>query len=112
MITFKNKPWQFGASRTAGPPRILLDVYCPATKQMAQPVTWAPSKLYEIVPSMMALEEVEAQSLIDALWQVGVRPSNGEGSTGKLAATENHLDDMRAMVAQLTDTPLPTRKVP
>jgi len=40
----------------------------------------------------------EAQSLMDALWYAGVRPSNGEGSTGKLAATEYHLEDMRRLV--------------
>jgi hypothetical protein len=44
------------------------------------------------------MREEEAQSFIDALWEAGVRPSNGEGSTGKLAATENHLNDMRKIV--------------
>ena len=37
----------------------------------------------------------EAQRLVDELWQCGVRPSEGTGSAGALAATERHLADMR-----------------
>ena len=37
----------------------------------------------------------EAQRLVDELWQCGVRPSEGTGSSGSLAATERHLADMR-----------------
>lgn len=32
------------------------------------------------------------QSLIDQLWYLGLRPTEGHGSTGQLAATERHLD--------------------
>ena len=41
---------------------------------------------------------VPAKRLIDALWDAGVRPSNGEGSAGQLGATERHLEDMRKLV--------------
>ena len=44
------------------------------------------------------LQPEEAQSLMDALWYAGVRPASGEGSTGQLAATERHLEDMRTLV--------------
>lgn len=37
----------------------------------------------------------EGQSLMDELWQVGLRPSEGTGSAGSLAVTERHLADMR-----------------
>ena len=40
----------------------------------------------------------EAQQLTDALWEAGARPTNGAGSTGQLAATEYHLEDMRRLV--------------
>jgi hypothetical protein len=40
----------------------------------------------------------EAQSLIDELWVIGLRPSEGTGSAGALAATQRHLEDMRALV--------------
>ena len=36
-----------------------------------------------------------AQLLIDELWRCGLRPSEGAGSAGSLAATERHLKDMR-----------------
>ena len=37
----------------------------------------------------------EAQELMDQLWYVGIRPTEGTGSTGSLAATQKHLEDMR-----------------
>jgi hypothetical protein len=36
-----------------------------------------------------------AQQLMDALWQCGLRPSEGTGSAGSLKATETHLKDMQ-----------------
>lgn len=43
-------------------------------------------------------EAEEAQSLMDELWRAGLRPTEGRGSAGSLAATERHLEDMRALV--------------
>jgi len=39
-----------------------------------------------------------AQSLMDDLWECGLRPSEGTGSAGALAATQKHLEDMRKLV--------------
>jgi hypothetical protein len=39
----------------------------------------------------------EAQQLMDNLWQCGFRPTEGKGSAGQLAATDRHLQDMRAI---------------
>ena len=39
-----------------------------------------------------------AQRLMDELWRVGVRPSNGESNAGQLGALERHLEDMRKLV--------------
>jgi len=36
-----------------------------------------------------------AQTLMDDLWNVGIRPTEGTGSAGSLRATEKHLQDMR-----------------
>jgi hypothetical protein len=45
---------------------------------------------------------------MDQLWQCGLRPSEGTGSAGSLAATQRHLEDMRALVFQHVDvTKLP-----
>lgn len=46
----------------------------------------------------MRLSHDEARDLMDALWGAGVRPSNGEGNTGQLGATQKHLEDMRTLV--------------
>ncbi len=45
-----------------------------------------------------SLERAEAQSLMDELWHCGLRPTEGTGSAGSLAATQKHLEDMRAIV--------------
>ena len=47
------------------------------------------------------LRKDEAQQLMDELWRAGLRPSEGTGSAGSLAATERHLADMRALVFKL-----------
>lgn len=39
----------------------------------------------------------EAQELMDNLWRCGFRPTEGKGSAGQLAATDRHLQDMRAI---------------
>lgn len=45
----------------------------------------------------LELGHTGAQSLMDELWNAGIRPSEGSGSTGQLAATERHLADMRRL---------------
>lgn len=45
----------------------------------------------------LSIEPTAAQMLMDELWQCGLRPSEGSGSAGSLAATEAHLKDMRAI---------------
>jgi hypothetical protein len=50
------------------------------------------------IPPALNLSESEAQQLCDALWEAGIRPTNGAGSTGQLAATQDHLADMKKIV--------------
>ena len=49
----------------------------------------------------MALTSQAAQMLMDELWRCGLRPSEGAGSAGSLAATERHLKDMQAVAMGL-----------
>ncbi len=49
-------------------------------------------------PVAMRLEHFEAQALMDRLWMAGLRPTEGSGSAGALAATERHLKDMQTLV--------------
>lgn len=48
-------------------------------------------------PPTMELSEGEAQGLIDALWQAGYRPNNGESSLQHIEALKHHLEDMRKL---------------
>lgn len=49
----------------------------------------------------MRLRNEEAQQLMDELWRCGLRPSEGTGSAGSLAATEKHLADMQRIAMGL-----------
>lgn len=53
-----------------------------------------------IVPpsSILEFDCTVAQTLMDDLWDCGVRPTEGKGSAGAMAATEKHLGDMRKLV--------------
>lgn len=41
---------------------------------------------------ILTTDQNALQSLMDELWHLGIRPTEGHGSTGQLAATEKHLD--------------------
>jgi hypothetical protein len=52
----------------------------------------------DLLPEPMKMSLEEAQSLMDNLWDCGIRPTEGPGSAGSLAATRYHLEDMRKLV--------------
>ena len=54
---------------------------------------------YDISP-VCNIDKNAAQQLMDDLWQCGLRPTEGAGSAGSLAATKKHLDDMRKIVSK------------
>jgi hypothetical protein len=37
---------------------------------------------------------------MDELWHLGIRPTEGHGSTGQLAATEKHLNHLERLLDQ------------
>lgn len=49
-------------------------------------------------PVSINLDMTQAQALMDRLWTAGLRPTEGSGSAGALAATERHLMDMQQLV--------------
>lgn len=56
-------------------------------------------KLYETnVQPPITLNKTAAQGLMDSLWDCGLRPSEGFGSAGCLAAIQRHLEDMRTLI--------------
>lgn len=76
----------------------------------AMPVTFFSednSKVGTEAQPFMSVDRDSAQRLMDELWNVGLRPSEGSGSAGSLAATERHLADLRAIVQKTMDVKLP-----
>lgn len=49
----------------------------------------------DYAPAAVTLKVEQAQQLMDSLWDCGLRPSEGTGSAGALAAVERHLADMK-----------------
>lgn len=62
----------------------------PLTLQKIEPGVYAQEPTF-------SLDQTGAQLLMDELWHCGLRPSEGSGSAGSLAATERHLKDMQAI---------------
>jgi hypothetical protein len=48
-----------------------------------------------ILDATIRMQAREAQSLINALWQAGIRPHDYANPNGELARMEAHLNDMR-----------------
>ncbi len=69
---------------------------------VAQAVTMRSIEPNEYAPDVLvSLTRDEAQALMDELWNVGLRPSEGTGSAGAMAATQKHLDDMQGIAIGL-----------
>ncbi len=73
----------------------------PGTLLAANPIVFtevAPENF--ISPPAVLLPNRVAQELMDQLWDCGVRPSEGSGSAGALAATQAHLRDTQTYLAR------------
>ncbi len=57
-------------------------------------------------PPTFSLGMKAAQQLMDDLWRCGLRPTEGSGSAGSLAATERHLADLQKIVFAEKPAPL------
>lgn len=65
-----------------------------------------PEDLGIAIPTLMSIGHHEAQIIMDDLWECGIRPSEGSGSAGQLKSTQDHLKDMRKIVAKQLDVNL------
>jgi hypothetical protein len=72
----------------------------PHQTHVAQPLVMAPAPEGGECPPFLMLGYETAQRLMDEFWNCGLRPSEGAGSAGAMAATQKHLADMRAIVAE------------
>ncbi len=64
-------------------------------------ITWEKHSREMVEAPTLDLYHAEAQTLMDDLWQAGLRPTEGSGSAGQLAATQRHLEDMRTLALKL-----------
>jgi hypothetical protein len=65
---------------------------------VAKPLLFVEQDMAAFSEPCIRLGITEAQKLMDELWNCGLRPSEGTGSAGALAATERHLKDMQRIV--------------
>jgi hypothetical protein len=94
-----SKPWHQGIDVSI---RVKEDGYY----ALADPLVMAEVKGHmqaQISQPCFTMENQAAQSLMDQLWGCGIRPSEGTGSAGSLAATERHLADMRSIAMTSVD---------
>ena len=67
---------------------------------LAKAIEMAPIEPYSSVTPTCTLSRQSSQLLMDQLWECGLRPSEGTGSAGAMAAVEKHLSDMRKLVSK------------
>lgn len=61
-------------------------------------------------PPAFTMHKWDAQQMMDELYRIGYRPTDGKETAGQLVATERHLNDMRALVAAGNKVELPNAK--
>lgn len=69
----------------------------PAVVQPVRMMTLGENEQGLVHRPAMSITRDDAQALMDALYDAGVRPTNGAGSVGQLAATERHLADLKTI---------------
>lgn len=57
--------------------------------------------------NILSVTQECAQGLMDDLWKCGIRPTEGAGTAGSMAAAQKHLADMRAIVSKKLGIVLP-----
>lgn len=80
-----------------------IDVYIMVGDAVGQPVTMVKHRDHTYPDPTLRLDDTAAQMLMDQLWNCGLRPTEGSGSAGALAATQKHLEDMRQIAFNMLD---------
>lgn len=66
-----------------------------ADNAVVSDLTFSKLDVGSIVKPTGVIPRTAAQTLMDDLWNAGIRPTEGSGSAGSMRATEKHLEDMR-----------------
>lgn len=72
---------------------------------VAQPVVMQSVDSGMYTPPMAMLDMGMAQQLMDELWNCNIRPTQGQGSAGQLAAVQSHLADMKKLAFHALKVP-------
>jgi hypothetical protein len=89
-------PWNQGVE---------LLILSPRGDGVALPIQFEPIENPAVrLESTLSIAREQAQTLMDDLWNAGLRPTEGTGSAGALAATQRHLEDMRTLVFRKPQT--------
>lgn len=70
---------------------------------VAEPIWFRAISDGDYTPPTLVITTESAQELMDELWACGLRPTEGAGSAGAMAATKAHLEDMRKMALKSFD---------
>lgn len=65
------------------------------TKGVAAPVVFAPLPDGTSAPPSLSLSREAAQDLMNRMWQLGIRPRDGEGTLAHVGAMKDHIEDLR-----------------
>lgn len=63
--------------------------------EIAAPLTFEPYDQTSVAEPTLTLRDDQAQQLMDALWDAGIRPTAGHGSVGALKQAEDHIESLR-----------------
>jgi hypothetical protein len=76
----------------------------PNGRMVAEPVSFKEIGDDIVEQPTFDLSQEQGQRLMDQLWDCGLRPTEGTGSAGAMAAVQAHLADMRTLVFQSRET--------
>lgn len=85
------------------------DTGAPLLRSVASGITFKEVEPDYVLPEspFLSLSRTDAQTLMDELWRCGLRPSEGSGSAGAMAATQLHLKDMQTIAFELLERSAP-----
>lgn len=68
--------------------------------QFVKAVCVAPVEDGDLIPVAGHMTDLQAQSLLNQLWELGFRPADGTGNAGHVGALQDHIKDLRWMAEQ------------
>lgn len=93
----REHPWMRDRVKVWIHPAYTINTITPGTEYRGV-VRWEPHPEGAAHPHSFEMKIEDAQQLMDHLWDLQFRPTQGAGSAGQLEAKDAHLQDMRRLV--------------